>query len=93
VSGAGITIETSVLRDAATSLNGLAGDIKQTSTVDLTGCGSSRVAQAAADFDMWLVLTGRMDNERIEGLAQDATVVADEADRIDAALAAAGGAI
>jgi hypothetical protein len=34
-----------------------------------------------------------MDNERIEGLAQDATVVADEADRIDAALAAAGGAI
>ena len=88
MSGGDLNIDTSAIRDAASTLAGLIGDVPQHSLVDLNGCGSAQVANAAAQFDLWVVLTGRIVNERIEALRDDATAVADEADSVEAALAA-----
>ena len=91
MSGGNLNIDSSLLRDAASSLGGLIGDVPQHSLVNLAGCGSSRVTEAAAQFDLWAALTGRIMNERIEALRDDATAVADEAERIDDELAAGTG--
>jgi hypothetical protein len=87
-----LNVSAEVLRTAAGSLSGMVGSIPQHSLVDLTGCGSPSVARAAADFDLWLVLTGRIATERIQGLSGDTSLAADEIDRIDEAIAAGTGA-
>lgn len=83
-----LNISGELLRGAAGSLTDLVGSMPQHSIVDLSGCGSTAVAQAAADFDLWVVLTGRIASERVQGLSGDASLAADEADELDAALAA-----
>lgn len=92
MSGGALNIDSSLLRETATAVGGIIGDLPQHSLVDLSGCGSPRVAQAASQFDLWVVLTGRIDTERVEALRDDANAVADEIDRIDAELAAGSGA-
>jgi hypothetical protein len=66
----------------------MVGSLPQQPLIDLSGCGSPAVARAAADFDLWLILTGRIATERILGLAGDTALAANEVDRIDAAIAA-----
>lgn len=88
MSGGDLDIDTALLRDAQASFNGLVGSIPQHSIVDVGGCGSVDVIRAVADFDLWAVLTGRIDTERFQTLASDAGAVADEAEKLDALLAA-----
>lgn len=86
--GSDLDIDTSVLRDAQTSFLGLVGSIPQHSIVEVRGCGSADVTRAVADFDMWAVLSGRIDTERFQALASDLRAVADETERLDALFAA-----
>lgn len=86
--GGDLTIDSALLRAAQGSFTDLVGSIPQHSVVDVAGCGSTDVIRAVADFDLWAVLTGRIDTERFQALASDAGAVADEADRLDAQFAA-----
>lgn len=91
MSGGALNIDSAQLRTTASTVGGIVGELPQHSLVDLNGCGSAQVAQAASQFDLWVVLTGRIDTERVEALRDDANAVADEIDRIDAELAAGSG--
>lgn len=86
-----LVVSAETLRAAVSSLNGLVGSLPQHSVVDLAGCGSPAVARAAADFDLWLTLTGRIATERLQGLSAHTATAAAEMERIDEAIAAGTG--
>jgi hypothetical protein len=92
MSGEDLSVSAETLRAAASSLTGLVGSVPQHSIVDLSGCGSASVARAAADFDLWVAITGRIASERFQGLSAHATLAADAIDELDEQLAAGTGA-
>ena len=88
VPGNELVVDSTVLRNVQASCADVADSIPQHSIVDVAGCGSSAVASAVADFDMWAVLVGRADAEGIQVLASQLGAVAEELERVDAELAA-----